>query len=398
MKLEERFSEAALRMKRSIIREMLKLTKTQDIISFSPGLPDPTIFPTKDLSEVTRIVLEREGEIALQYSPTEGVDALKEVLIKHLSKDGVKISNEEILIITASQQGLDLVSKIFLNPGDSIICGLPTYLGGLSAFLAYGAEVLGVEVDEEGMNIGILKEKLKNLKKPAKFIYVIPDFQNPAGVTMSHDHRKELLQLAEEYDLLILEDSPYRDLRYEGENVPSLQSMSHSGRVITIYTLSKILSPGMRLGWTVASPEIIRKLVTAKQATDLCTPAFTQCVVNEFCRRNLLYKYIEKLRSIYRKKMHVMLEALEDCMPEEVKWTKPEGGLFLWITLPQGVDTSAMLKDAIQEEGVAYTPGIAFFADGKGQNTMRLNFSYPSVLQIREGVERLARIIKKKLT
>lgn len=398
MKLEERFSEVALRMKRSIIREMLKLTKKQNIISFSPGLPDPTLFPAKELSEVTRIVLEREGEIALQYSPTEGVDRLREVLIEHLAKDGVQATHEEILVLTASQQGLDLISKIFVNPGDLLICGLPTYLGGLTAFLAYGAQVIGVELDEEGIQIDILKEKLKNLEKRPKFIYVIPDFQNPEGVTMSHIRRMELLELADEHDLLILEDSPYRNLRYEGENIPSLQSMDHSDRTVTIYTFSKILSPGFRLGWAVAPPEIISRLVTAKQATDLCTSAFTQCVVNEFCRRNLLYKYIEKLKSIYREKMHVMLRALDDFMPDEAKWTKPEGGLFLWITLPQGVDTSSMLEDALSQESVAYTPGVAFFADGKGQNTMRLNFSYPSVTQIGEGVERLARVIKKTIS
>ena len=397
MELDKRLSEAAFRMRRSIIREMLKLTKSPNIISFSPGLPDPALFPTRQLSEVVRIVLEQDGQVALQYSPTEGVDKLKDALVEHLEKDGVNVSHEELLIITASQQGLDLMTKIFVNPGDHVVCELPTYLGGLSAFHAYGAQVTGVPLDEEGMRIDILKQKLDRLPAMPKFIYVIPDFQNPEGVTMSHRRRKELLEIAADRDLLILEDSPYRNLRYEGKNIPSLQSMDHSGRVITIYTFSKILSPGMRLGWAVATPEIISRLVTAKQATDACTPAFTQYIVAEFYRRNLLYKFIEELQHAYKEKMKVTLRALDDFMPDSVRWTKPEGGLFLWITLPQGIDTSSMLKDAIREESVAYTPGKVFFADGGGQNTMRLNFSYPSISQIREGIERLARIIKRAL-
>jgi 2-aminoadipate transaminase len=248
------------------------------------------------------------------------------------------------------------------------------------------------------MRTDILKEKLAKLDRPPKFIYVIPDFQNPAGVSMSYERRQEILKLAEKDDLLILEDSPYRNLRYEGDNIPSFQELDPSGRVITVYTFSKILSPGIRLGWIVASPEIISRLVTAKQSTDACTPAFTQCVVNEFCRRNLLHEHIGRLKTIYSEKMHVMLQALEDFMPDRVKWTKPQGGLFLWMTLPEGIDTSTMLVNAIGKEGVAYTPGMAFYVDGKGQNTMRLNFSYPSTSQIREGVERLARVIKKELS
>lgn len=398
MNLEERLSEAALRMKRSIIREMLKLTKNEGIISFSPGMPDPSLLPAKELAEVTQIVLEREGEIALQYSPTEGNDGLKEVLIDLLRHGGVESSQENILIITASQQGLDLTTKIFVNPGDQVICGLPTFLAAIGAFFAYGAECVGVELDDDGMQTDILRARLKQLRKPPKFIYVVPDFQNPAGVTIPLARRQQILELADEYDLLIVEDSPYRGLRYEGENIPAFQSLDTSDRVITIYTFSKILSPGLRLGWIVASPDIISRLVTVKQSTDACTSAFTQCVVAEFCRRNLLAKHIERLKSIYKEKMNVMLQALTDYMPDEVRWTKPEGGLFLWMTLPQGIDTSLMLGDAIGGEGVAYTPGTAFFANGKGQNTMRLNFSYPSVSQIREGIERLARVIKRTLS
>jgi len=255
MNLEERLSEAALRMKRSIIREMLKLTKNEGIISFSPGMPDPSLLPAKELAEVTQIVLEREGEIALQYSPTEGNDGLKEVLIDLLRHGGVESSQENILIITASQQGLDLTTKIFVNPGDQVICGLPTFLAAIGAFFAYGAECVGVELDDDGMQTDILRARLKQLRKPPKFIYVVPDFQNPAGVTIPLARRQQILELADEYDLLIVEDSPYRGLRYEGENIPAFQSLDTSDRVITIYTFSKILSPGLRLGWIVASPK-----------------------------------------------------------------------------------------------------------------------------------------------
>ncbi len=398
MKVEERLSQMALRMKRSIIREMLKLTKDDNIISFSPGMPDPTLLPAQEMSEVTQTVLANEGQVALQYSPTEGNDRFKEALISFLKEDSVEAKPEEILVITASQQGLDLTTKVFVDPGDHVICGLPTFLAAISAFDVYGAVPVGIQLDDDGMQTHILKKKLAKLDRRPKFIYVIPDFQNPAGVSMSYERRQEILRLAEEYDLLILEDSPYRSLRYEGENIPSFQELDSSSRVITIYTFSKILSPGIRLGWIVASPEIISRLVTAKQSTDACTPAFTQCVVNEFCRRNLLQKHISKLKTIYSEKMRVMLQALQDFMPDRVKWTKPRGGLFLWITLPEGIDTSAMLVNAIGKEGVAYTPGIAFYVDGKGQNTMRLNFSYPSTSQIREGVERLARVIKNQLS
>ena len=398
MKLEDKLSDAALRMKRSIVREMLKLTKNESIISFSPGMPDPSVFPAKELSEVTQRVLEREGEIALQYSPTEGNDRLKETLIEFLAEDGVQTTSDNILVITASQQGLDLSTKVFINPGDHIVCELPTFLAAIGAFFTYGAELVGVPLDDDGMTTSILRERLGRLRKSPKIIYVIPDFQNPAGVTMSLSRRHEVLDLAEEYDVLVLEDSPYRSLRYKGENIPSFQELDRSGRVITIYTFSKILSPGLRLGWIVASPEVVSRLVTAKQSTDACTPAFTQCIVNEFCRRNLLSKHIEKLKVIYKEKMNAMLQALEDYMPDKVRWTRPEGGLFLWVTLPANIDASSMLPDAIREESVAYTPGAAFFPDGAGHNTMRLNFSYPSISQIRSGVERLARMIRKKLS
>ncbi len=394
--LEKKYSLHARKSKRSVIREMLKLTERSDIISFSPGMPDPEVFPKEEITKITEIVLHREGGTALQYSVSEGDKRLKYQIIQHMKKDGVKAKEENILITSASQQGLDLVSKIFIDRGDRVVVELPSYLGGLGAFISYGAEFIGVELDEDGMQVDLLDEKLDKAKEPPKFIYVIPDFQNPAGVTLSVERRKELMKICEQRDLTILEDSPYRDLRYEGKTIPSLLSMDSSGRVIALYTFSKILFPGFRLGWIVAAEEIIDKLVAAKQSTDLCTSAFTQAVVNEYMTQDYLDHQIERIKKVYKEKKDVMLSALTEFIPKGVTWTKAEGGLFLWVTMPSYVDASLMLKEAIKEK-VAYTPGGPFFADGSGQNTLRLNFSYPSISEIKEGVKRLTNVIKKNM-
>jgi 2-aminoadipate transaminase len=398
--LHEIFSASAKNMKRSVIRELLKLTRKPEIISFAGGLPDPSAFPLDAVVDITAHVLKRDGTNALQYGPTEGDQRLKDLLIaRHERDDGIKLTPDNILITVASQQGLDLVAKILVDPGDVVIVGLPTYIGALGAFRSYGAKLVGVALDNDGMRMDLLERELEKLRKKGKkpkFIYEVPDFQNPAGITMSEERRLEFIALARRYDVLILEDSPYRELRYEGEPVRSIYSLDGNGQVIALHTFSKILFPGMRLGWVVADEAIIEKLCIAKQSTDLCTPSFTQAIVAEFMARGLLDKVIEQVRRINREKRQVMLDALDKHMPrlDGLVWTRPQGGLFLWVSLPEYMDADQLFYEAV-DRNVAYVIGSAFFCDGRGKNTMRLNFSFPTKDEIVEGVQRLAKVIEE---
>ncbi|PIP12463.1 MAG: aminotransferase [bacterium (Candidatus Stahlbacteria) CG08_land_8_20_14_0_20_40_26] len=394
--LEDKLSTVAKAMKRSEIRELLKLVAKPEIISFAGGMPDPTLFPSKLIAEVTSEVMEKEGERALQYGPTEGDTELREKLAEW---DKVDIDN--ILITTASQQGLDLVSKIFIDPGDTVIVGYPTYLGGLQAFNSYDAKFIGIPLDDEGMKVDVLEGTLQKLSRDRnlpKFIYIVPDFQNPKGVTMPTDRRKRVLELASKYDLLILSDTPYRPLRYSGEPCPNFFHLDGGmERVITLFTFSKILCPGFRLGYIVAPPDIIDKLVVAKQGTDLCTSPFNQAIVREIIKQDKLDRHIKKLVSVYKEKRDRMLSALDNYMPkmEGLSWTRPDGGLFLWLTLPEGMDANRMFERALASN-VAYVVGSAFHYDGNCKNTMRLNFSYPTLEKIDEGIKRLAKVIEEE--
>jgi 2-aminoadipate transaminase len=396
---EELFSINSKRMKKSVIRELLKLTTKPEIISFAGGLPSPESFPVKEVKEVVNEVLDNEGKIALQYSSTEGDAVLRSELIKHSKKNGMDIKDENLLVTTSSQQGLDLVSKIFINPGDPIIVELPSYVGGLGAFNAYGAEMIGVPLDEEGKSSKLLREELKVLNESGnkpKFIYIVPDFQNPAGITMSLKRRHEILELAREFELIILEDSPYRELRFEGEDVPTIYSLDNDGRVILLGTFSKIFAPGFRIGWVIAPPEVITKLIVAKQSTDLCPPTFSQRIIGRFMEKGYLNKNIEKIKIMYRRKRDIMLNAFEKYMPEGVTWTKPEGGLFLFVRVAEhmGINTDEMFYNAV-DKNIAYVVGSAFHCDGSGHDVMRINFSYATEDQILEGVKRLAAVIRE---
>ncbi len=397
--LEGLFSTNAKRMKKSVIRELLKLTRRPEIISFAGGLPDPEAFPIAEVIEIVEVVLKREGKTALQYSPTEGDPKLKDELIAyHERENGVKLTPDNIVVTVASQQALDLVGKCFIDIGDPVIVGRPTYIGGLSAFYNYGASMIGVSLDEGGMRMDLLDDELRKLRDAGqrpKFIYVIPDFQNPAGLTMGESRRLELIDLARRYDALILEDSPYRELRYAGESVKTIYALEGTGQVVGLHTFSKILFPGMRLGWVIGDEAVIQKLVIAKQATDLCTPAFTQAIVAEIMSRGLLTKVIERAKGIYSEKRAVMLDALDEYMPKMpgLEWTKPEGGLFLWVTLPESMNADELFYDAI-EHNVAFVIGSAFDCTGLQKNTMRLNFSFPTKEEIVEGVKRLSGVIE----
>lgn len=390
------YSKNALNMKRSEIRELLKVTRQPDFISFAGGFPGPETFPTKDLEDIACQVLREKGSLALQYGPTEGETSFREQIAKWLSHEKSTIKFENILITAGSQQGLDIVSKVFLDPKNVVVMELPSYIGGIQAFTAYRARMIGVPQDSEGMEMSLLEKVLSKLakkgKKP-KFIYVVPDFQNPSGVTMSLARRKRLLELAYQYEVPIVEDSPYRDLRYTGEAVPAIYSLDKQNHVMALGTFSKLLCPGLRLAWIMAPMEWTDRMVVAKQGMDLCSPTYTQLIVTEYLRRELLPKQIENIRRVYGRKLKVMLEALEKYMPKGVEWSKPEGGLFLWVRLPKRMSANALFPKAVENK-VAYVVGSAFHCNGKGQNTMRINFSYPTEQQIDEGIRRLAKIIK----
>ncbi len=386
-------------MKKSAIRELLKLVQDPEIISFAGGLPAPESFPVEELQTIVGNVMEKEAHIGLQYGATEGDTLLRTLLVNRYRNQGLNIELENLIITTASQQALDLVAKIFVNRGDKVIVGLPSYLGGLSAFASYGAQMIGIPLNEEGMDVDILAKTLKELKakgeKP-KFIYVIPDFQNPSGITMSLARRKELLAIAKEYDILIIEDSPYRELRFEGKEVPTLYALDNTEQVLMLGTFSKIFAPGFRIGWVIGNAEIIDKMVMAKQATDLCTPPFTQRIVARYIENGLLDSNIKNIISLYREKRDAMLAAFDEYMPKEVHWTTPEGGLFLFLTVPDYLDAADLFKEAIKQK-VAFVVGSAFHCDGEGKNTMRINFSYSSKEKNIEGVKRLAQVIKANL-
>jgi len=393
------YSKNALNMKRSEIRELLKVTRLPDIISFAGGLPAPETFPVKDLEDIACRILREKGAIALQYGPTEGEWSLREELARWMSREKAGVKPENILVTSGSQQGLDIVSKVFLDPEDVVIVELPTYIGGLQAFTAYRAKMIGVPQDDQGMRTDLLEKllaKLAQRKKKAKFIYVVPDFQNPSGVTLSFERRKRLLELAYKYEVPVVEDSPYRDLRFAGQSVPALCSLDTENQVMVLGTFSKLLCPGLRLAWIMAPTEWMDRMVVAKQSMDLCSPAFTQLIAAEYLKRGLLPKQIETIRRLYARKRQSMLEALKKYMPRGVTWTKPEGGLFLWVKLPKRMSANDLFPRAIDNK-VAYIIGSAFHCNGKGQNTMRINFSYPSEQQIEEGIKRLAKMVKENM-
>ena len=393
MEYLERFSISASGATRSVIREILKLTQRPEVISFAGGLPAPDTFPTALLDDIVSKVLAERGATALQYGLTEGDTRLRSEIKKWIARDGIDVGIDQLIVTSGSQQGLDFMGRVFLNPGDTVVVELPSYLGGLQAFRSYQANMEGVLQDLGGMRMGLLEAKLAELAGKGirpKFIYVVPDFQNPSGVTMDKSRRLRLLALAREYDTLIVEDTPYRQLRFSGEDQPPLFSLDQDGRVVTLTTFSKLFCPGFRLAWMVAPPPIMEKLVMAKQSADLCTPAFTQAIMAEYMLQGRLETQVESIKEKYAAKGRLMLEMMDRHMPKDVTWTRPEGGLFLCVVLPEGMDSLHMLEHYAIPRNVAYVIGSAFYCNGGGQNTLRMNFSFPDMEQIREGVKRLA--------
>ncbi|MGB9695462.1 MAG: PLP-dependent aminotransferase family protein [Caldisericaceae bacterium] len=396
----EKFSTRSKGMKASAIRELLNLINNPEIISLAGGMPDPTLFPKEILGEIAKDVTVNHGGKALQYGPTEGIQPLRETIVNLAHKEGIdSVAIDNVLVTTASQQGLDLVGRIFVDPGDTILVEAPTYVGGLQAFHAVQANFVTVPLDEDGLNTDALQSTLDDLANKGinpKFIYVIPNFQNPAGVTMTLERRKKLLDISHKSNLIILEDDPYGDIYFEGEKLPSLIELDKIGNVIALRTFSKILAPGLRLGWIIADTEVIKKISIAKQGADLCSPSLTQYIADKFIRDGNLDSYLELVRKNYKIKKDAMLSALEKYFPEGCSWTKPHGGMFVWASVPEYIDTDALFIEAVQEK-VAYVIGSAFYPYGEDKHHMRLNFTLSTPEQIDEGIRRLGNLLKKKI-
>ncbi len=397
---ESRFALRTRGLTSSVIRELLKLTQRPEIISFAGGLPAAEYFPVERFQEACHRVLADQAHQALQYSPTEGYLPLREMIAEWLSSANICVSAENVMITSGSQQALSLIGALLINPGDHVLVEQPTYLGALQAFAAYQASYIGVRADEDGVCVDDLPAALRH---GPKFMYILPNFQNPAGVTISAERRVRLVELAQQQGVPVVEDDPYGRLRFEGEPLKSLVTVDaelagnngdcYTGNVIYLSTFSKTLAPGLRTAWVVASPDIIHKLVQLKQGADLHTSTFNQMVIYEVAKDGFINDHINKLRTVYSKRRDTMLAALDQYMPPEVRWTHPSGGLFLWMHLPEGTDVRALFEEAVRRN-VAFVPGNAFFTTPDPPPTARLNFSCMPEEAIVEGIRRLSEAIK----
>ncbi len=399
-----RYAFRTVKVKSSAIRELLKLTQKPEIISFAGGLPAGELFPTERFAEACKKVLAEKASIALQYGPTEGYLPLREMIAQNLNRYGIKASPENVLITSGSQQALDLIAKLLINRGDRILTEAPTYLGALQAFNVFGARYVMVPIDEDGIRTDKLDEAMRS---GPKFMYLLPNFQNPGGVTMSLQRRKDLVEHSNRYGIPIIEDDPYGQLRFEGEHLPPLVLLDREnmgrddsyqlGNIIYLSTFSKTLAPGLRLGWIVAPPDVIAKLVQLKQSADLHTSTFNQVVAYEVAKDGFIDEHVRTIRKVYRERRDVMLATMEEHFPKEVQWTRPQGGLFLWVTLPEGMDCDRLFKAAV-DQNVAFVPGYCFYPDeADGFRNFRLNFSSSKPDAIREGIRRLSIAIKLQM-
>jgi 2-aminoadipate transaminase len=402
-----RYAQRTKGIKSSAIRELLKFTQRPEVISFAGGLPASDVFPTERFREACCKVLDQQAHLALQYGASEGYEPLRDMIARHITRYGIRAQSENVLITSGSQQALDLIGKLLINSGDCVLVEAPTYLGALQAFNVYGADYVSVPSDEDGLCSDLLEAPLR---AGPKFMYVLPNFQNPGGTTLSEGRRHQLVLLADKYGIPIVEDDPYGQLRYEGEHLTPLVVLDREnlrrdtgysiGNVIYLSTFSKTLAPGLRLGWIVAPAEVIAKLVQLKQGADLHTSTFVQMVAYEVARDHFLDEHVKVIRQVYRERRDVMLETLAQYFPPEVTWTRPKGGLFLWVTLAQGMDAQRLFDTALQEN-VAFVPGDSFYAPNGHQNEarrhLRLNFSAAPPDQIREGIRRLGVAVKRQL-
>ena len=384
-------------LKGSEIRELLKLTEKPEVISFAGGLPAPELFPVEEMKEISRLVLEESGREALQYTTTEGFGPLREQIAERMNRKlKTSVSKDDLLITSGSQQGLDFAGKIFLNEGDVVLVESPSYLGALNAFKAYCPKFIEVPTDKDGMIIEEL-EKILETTENVKMIYVIPDFQNPTGKTWSMDRRKKFMDVINKFEIPVVEDNPYGELRFEGEILPSLKGMDEKGLVIFLGSFSKIFCPGYRIGWVCASPEILSKFVFVKQGADLQASTISQREVSKFIDVYDLDAHVEKIKTVYKKRRDLMLSTIDECFPEVVEHTYPERGLFTWVELPKHLDARKIMKKCL-ENNVAYVPGGSFFPNGGKENTFRLNYSNMPDEKIVDGVKRLAQALNEALS
>lgn len=390
------FSKRSNYVKASEIRELLKLTELPEVISFAGGLPAPELFPVKEMAAVCQSVLTKSGQFALQYGTTEGYKPLRELTVEMMAKNGIEATFRDVLITSGSQQGLDLTGKVFLDEGDLVFCENPTYLAAINAFQAYMPRFVEIPMDEDGMIMEELERLLASGMRP-KFIYTVPDFQNPSGRTMSLERRKRLVELADVYDIIIIEDNPYGELCFEGEKLPAVKHYDRDGRVVYLSTFSKTFSPGLRLGWVSAKEEILQKYILFKQGADLHTNLFSQMLLAEFVGSYDFQGHIQKIRDVYGKRRNLMLQTIREVFPEGIKVTNPQGGLFLWVELPDGMNSRDLLEKCLKNN-VAFVPGGSFFANGGCENTMRLNYSNMQEERIVEGIRRIAAVLREEMT
>lgn len=390
------YSGATALIKSSEVRDLMSVTGRSDVISFAGGLPYIGGLPAEDIASAMDTVIRESYADAFQYGSTEGSDLLKNMLVEVMAEEGLRAEPEHVLVTTGSQQALDLLGRVLINPGDPIVVEGPTYIGALAAFRPADPEFITIPLDDSGMQVELLEAELeRRADPPPKFIYVVPSFHNPGGVTLAQGRRVALLELARRRDLLLIEDNPYGMLRFEGEPLEPLAA-SDRRRVVYVSTLSKIISPGIRTGWVLAPAPILERLAMFKQGADLCSSSLSQMFAEQFIRQGLWKKNLDNLRPIYRSRRDAMLAGLEEHFPDEARWTRPQGGLFIWVTLPRYLDTAKMLPLAILQK-VAYVPGTAFFADGSGAHHLRLNFSYADEDRIAEGTKRLGKVIKREM-
>ena len=393
------FASRTRGMKSSAMRDLMAVIARPEVISLAGGLPDTGAFPKETLTAVMARIARESAAEALQYGPTEGIAGAKDCIVEVMAAEGIRADPEDMIVTTGGQQVIDLVARALIDPGDVIVAEAPTYPGAVPVFSSYQAETVQIEMDVEGMRIDLLEEALERLdregRKP-KFIYTIPTFQNPAGVTMSLARRRRLVEIANQRELLVLEDSPYGLLRYEGVPQPTLRELDGGVFVMYLGTFSKILSPGIRLGWVLAPPPVLEKINLGKQAADLCSSTLSQLMVTAYFEQANWRDYIESVGEIYRARRDTMLDALAEHFPAQAEWTHPNGGLFIWATLPDFIDTTDLLARALREN-VAFVPGAAAYLDGRGHNAMRLNFSAVDEDDIREGVRRIGKVVAEQV-
>jgi 2-aminoadipate transaminase len=386
-------------MKSSAMRDLMAVTARPEVISLAGGLPDTSTFPPDTFAAVAQRIAAESCAKALQYGPTEGLDGTKACIAEVMAAEHMRAGPEDMIVTTGGQQVIDLVTKTLIDPGDVVIAEGPTYPGAVPVFSSYQADVVQVDMDADGMRIDLLEETLDRLERDGrrpKFIYTVPSFQNPAGVTMSQPRRQRLVEVAHERELLVLEDNPYGLLRYEGDPLPTLLALDGGVYVMYLGTFSKILSPGIRLGWVVAPPPVLEKINLGKQAADLCTSTLSQLMVQAYFEESRWRDYVESLTEVYRGRRDTMLDALADHFPRQAEWTRPAGGLFIWATLPDYIDTTDLLARALRDN-VAFVPGEAAFLDGRGRNAMRLNFSGSDEASIREGIRRIGEVVTEQV-